>query len=266
MVLAADETHQEVVVMGKGVGFQAKLGQVIDDNKIQKVFVRQSQEDHLPELLEEISPEEIHLVNRLIDKAEEQLKQTFPANLFMTLADHMHFAIERARRGEFLTNPLAWNVKRLYKEEYRVSQEMVNMIEDEFQLTFHDSEAASIALHLINASRMDMAMEDTYQVTQIMESVLKIIELQYGTQYDEDSISFSRFMTHLQYFAQRIVQNSPYEGKDDDFLYEQVSLSYPKAFASSNSIKDFIKQQYNYDIGKEEQVYLTIHIQRMTQV
>lgn len=62
-----------------------------------------------------------------------------------------------------------------------------------------------------------------------MTDILGIVRLFYGVVSDEDSVSYNRFVTHIQYFAQRVV-NGVVQGKNDSFLYEQVKLNYPEAF------------------------------------
>ena len=47
--------------------------------------------------------------------------------------------------------------------------------------------------------------------------------------------------------------------KNDSFLYEQVKLNYPEAFSCSEKIKNYIESSHSRD----EQVYITIHIQRL---
>ena len=38
VISAYDEDHQEVVIMGKGIGFKAHTGDAIDESRIEKVF------------------------------------------------------------------------------------------------------------------------------------------------------------------------------------------------------------------------------------
>ena len=79
---------------------------------------------------------------------------------------------------------------------------------------------------------------------------------------DEDSVSYNRFVTHIQYFAQRVI-NGVVQGTNDSFLYEQVKLNYPEAFSCSEKIKNFIETSYDFTMSNDEQVYITIHIQRL---
>ena len=95
-----------------------------------------------------------------------------------------------------------------------------------------------------------------------MTDILGIVRLFYSVVSDEDSVSYNRFVTHIQYFAQRVV-NGVVQGKNDSFLYEQVKLNYPEAFFCSEKIKNYIESSHNFPMSRDEQVYITIHIQRL---
>ena len=105
-------------------------------------------------------------------------------------------------------------------------------------------------------------LEKNYQVTKIVSGILDIVRLYYGTVADEDSVSYNRFVTHIQYFAQRVI-NGVIQGVNDNFLYEQVKLNYPEAFSCSDKIKNYIENTYDFSMSRDEQVYITIHIQRL---
>lgn len=260
-----DDKGAQFVVMGRGLGFQKKVGESVDSEKIEKTFVLKSSDNHFSAIYNELLPEEINSVYKIIQLAEDELNINYHENLIVTLADHIHFAIERTKKNQALKNPLAWQVKRLYKNEYRVGLKALTIIEEELNIQLDSVEASSIALHLINAQKEGHRVEETLSTVRITEDIIRIVELHFGKAFDEDSLSFGRFVTHLQYFAERINQKQLYKGKDDTFLYEQVKQSYPRAHACAEKIKHFVETQLDYPVGREEQVYLTIHIQRLTQ-
>lgn len=99
-------------------------------------------------------------------------------------------------------------------------------------------------------------------MTQIVVGISDIVRLHFGYDLEEDSFSYNRFMTHLQYLAQRIVSGVS-GGKNDAFLYEQVKINYPESFVCTKKIATYIETSYAFDLSLDEQVYLTIHIQRL---
>ncbi|WP_454380852.1 PRD domain-containing protein [Streptococcus sp. Marseille-Q6379] len=45
--------------------------------------------------------------------------------------------------------------------------------------------------------------------------------------------------------------------------YEQVRVNYPESFICTQKIANYIKAGYTFELSLDEQVYLTIHIQRL---
>ena len=262
VVQVKNDNGDELVIMGRGIGFQKATGDPIDSSKIAKTFVLKEEDAMFSDIYQELSTEEIDTVFSIVKLAEERLNQDYQSHVYITLGDHLHYALERHRDQLPLTNPLAWEVRRVYKAEYKVGLEALDIVEEKTGVRLEESEASSIALHLINAQKEGQMLEQTLRMLKVVQDILNIVRLHYGIDFDEDSISYQRFVTHLQYFAQR-VNSKLQQGSNDSFLYEQVRETYPKAFTCSNKIKQYVETTYDFPVGREEQVYLTIHIQRL---
>ena len=100
VVVVLDEHQREQVVMGRGLAFQKRPGDALDDSKIEKVFALQSDElvGRLGELLSQIPLEVMTTCDRIIDLARGRLGK-LQESLYITLTDHCHFAIERQKKG-----------------------------------------------------------------------------------------------------------------------------------------------------------------------
>lgn len=258
-----DDDGHSYVITGSGVAFQKKKGDTIDETRIEKRYILQPFNDEIITMYQEISAEEMTAVSEIIDEAERKLKTTFGANLLIPLSDHIHFAIERHHQKMPLKNPLEWSVRRLYPDELKVGLAGLAIIEKHVGVRLDDYEATSIALHLINAQKDNVTISDTMHSVELVEDIIKIVELHFNEQFDSNSFAFSRFVVHLQFFAERVLTNHTYQGKNDSFLYEQIIKNYPEAFACSEKIKHFVSKRYGYHIEMEEQVYLTIHINKI---
>lgn len=229
-VVLARLKGQEMIVMGKGLGFQKKKGDKLDQEKVEKTFILQSEQLQLMQsVYSRLSSEETNLVLTIISYAEEKLKAEFQPSLFIALADHLHFAYERQERGLRLANPLTFELQKFYGRELQVSQVALQMVKEHLGVTLDPAEASFVALHLINAQKESPMMAETLQLVNFVQEILKIVKLYFRVNYDESAISYHRFITHLNYFAQR-VQSAEDSEAGDDFLYEQVKVSYPEAF------------------------------------
>lgn len=258
--------NEEIIVMGKGLGFQKKPGDEVNQDLIEKRFILQNTDtDMVGELTRvyvDLDSEEIDLVLEIIHQGQEKLGQTFDISLYIALADHLHYTIQRTREGLTLQNPLAWEVRKFYPEEFQLGKDTIELVKEKMTLQLADDEAASIALHFINAQKDGGLLEKNRLISKIVSDILEIVRLHFGEVRDEESISYNRFITHVQYFAQRVA-NSLVQGKNDAFLYEQVKENYPHAFACTEKIKSYVESAYDFAMSRDEQVYLTIHIQRL---
>jgi Transcriptional antiterminator len=81
-------------------------------------------------------------------------------------------------------------------------------------------------------------------------------------EFDEDSLYYYRFITHLKFFAQRLLNNTHYDDDNKDLL-EVIKYKHKKPFQCVEKIKFFIAEKYQYDLSDEEMLYLAVHIARI---
>lgn len=266
VVLASNAKNKEIVVMGRGLAFQKKIGDEIDQAKIEKTFIMETQElmEKLSELLKGIPPLHLEIADEIVQYAQEELHTKLSDNIYLTLTDHIHFAVIRYEQEMGLKNVLLWEIKKFYPDEFAIGEYALKIIKEKLDLTLNEDEAGFIAMHIVNARQDGQEMQDTVAMTEIVNNAVNIVSYHYGIQLDESSLNYTRFITHLKYFAQRMVKKEIIPS-GDDFLYEQVQIKYPKAFECANKINHYLQEAYHTKLTKDEHVYLTIHIYRVTE-
>lgn len=136
LVLAKDENGKEIVYMGKGIGFKAKAGDELDESKIEKTFVLKddtSTKEYV-RLIEKTPNEYIDIVNNIIDYAKEKYNFKLNDQIFITLIDHICFAIERYRSNIKIQNRLVWEVKKFYPKEFQTGVYAVDYINNKLSI------------------------------------------------------------------------------------------------------------------------------------
>lgn len=119
VVSACDEKGKEIVVMGKGLGFGKKSGDILDELKIEKKFSMPDESvTRLEELLRDIPYEYIQTANKIIAMAKEKYGMKLSKIIYITLTDHLNFAITRLKKGIVVENALLWEIKRFYQREF----------------------------------------------------------------------------------------------------------------------------------------------------
>lgn len=264
IVSSFDENGREIVVMGRGLGFKKKPGQEVDEMMVEKVFRMDDKEgtDHLKTLLSQMPLEHIQISDEIITYAKERLGKELNKNIYIMLTDHINFAIERNSKGHNFQNALLWEIKRFYRQEFQIGLYGVNLVNERLGIHLPEDEAASIALHIVNAE-MNSNMNNTMDITKLMQEVIRIVKYHYSMELNEDCIHYGRFVTHLKFFAQRLFEGKMMKTNDKAFL-EMIQLQYTKDYECTLKIKEYIEKEFGYVITEDEQVYLTVHIHRIT--
>lgn len=263
VVVAHDYSGKECVVIGKGVGFTKRPGDAVDEACIQKVF-RLDEENSLDKTSEAFKdvPEALfNIVLDIVKQATHKLDRKIHKSVYASLIDHLSFAIERIKQGAYVENMLLWDIKRLYRNEFIIGQWAIAEIKKQLHVELPEDEAGFIALHLLN-SQKDGAMPDIKAVSKVIQDILNIVKYHFKIEYDEESINFQRFVTHLKFFAHRLLSNT-YVTSDDRSLHDVVALKYSESYACAKRVNKFIAHDYGRALTDDEMMFLSIHIEHV---
>lgn len=264
VVITLDENDEETIVMGKGIGYQKSKGDTIDEEKVNKVFKISNREvsDKFQELFNKIPIEHMKLSGEIIEFAESKLNKKLNEGIYISLSDHTYTAIKRIKNNITVKNALLWEIKRFYKKEFEIGLKALELIEEKTHVRLPLDEAGFIALHIVNA-QLDIEQPKIQGITKLIEEILTIVRINFRIEFNEDSVFYYRFITHLRYFAQRLFSNKTYNSDADEELVNIIKIKYSKEFECVNKIKTFISKKYNYELSNDEYVYLTIHIAKV---
>ncbi|KON70775.1 transcription antiterminator LicT [Peribacillus butanolivorans] len=264
VVITEDKNGEEIIVMGKGIGYQKSKGDVIDERKVNKIFriANQDISTKLQELLNNIPIEHMKLTDEIIGYAQSKLGKKLNEGIYISLSDHTHTAIQRIREGIQMKNALLWEIKRFYKDEFNIGMKALDIIEKETHIRLPDDEAGFIAFHIVNA-QLGKEQPIVQEITQLIQEVLTIVRVHFGIEIMEESVSSYRFISHLKFFASRLITDSTYSDGSDEELLEIIKNKYVKDFECVSKIQLFIHKKYGYDLTSNEIIYLTIHVAKV---
>jgi len=263
-VLLINARNEEVVAIGRGIGFGKKAGDSVDASEIDSQFVKKSEglADVFSQLLSEIPPAYLAVTQRIINLAQQRLAITIQDTLFLALSDHINFAIQRHNNGLTIRNFLLWDIKRFYAEEFAVGLEALGLIEQALGISLPQDEAGFIALHLANAKN-NSDMQSTMHSATIIKDVLSILQYDLKLTWDEESLDYQRFVTHLKFFALRLL-NRKTVTHGDDSIYQGITEMMPTAWACAKKIYHYVDKNYDCQLTTDEVMFLTIHINRLS--
>ena len=227
---------------------------------------------HVPELSRRLDglialiPEEyFEAAQAIVEHARLRLGRDLEDGVYLALADHIHFAVERARKGQVIANRLTFETKMVYRDEFECAQVALAYLDRVFDVELPEDEAAFIALHFVNAST-GVGMEATTEMATIIQRSLAIVRERLDIAFDEDSLAYYRFMVHLKLFAQRAVSggDAPLNtGVEDRRLIAMVQREYTVAAACADDIVDYVRRRHGCEVSGNEWMYLAMHIERV---
>lgn len=265
VVVTKNAEGEEIIVMGRGLAFKKKVGDDIDPAMVDKEFHLTSKDakTKFQELIADIPMENLELAEEIISYAKAHLGKRLNEMIYISLVDHLYTAISRFLDGITVKNALLWDIRRFYPDEFYVGMKALERIEQRCKVRLPEDEAGFIALHLVNAEMDEASMQNMYQITKIMQEVLNLVKYVFNTDFDEDSVYYYLFITHLKFFAQRLVNGKAYDDSQDDDLYDVIKVKYRNSYNCVCKIAEFIQKKYQHELTNEEKLYLTIHIERV---
>lgn len=263
VALVKDKNGQEAVVMGKGVAFGIKAGGSIRESLIEKHFVLNgdSGKRDFDRLLRRITVDDIELASDFIRKGEEELGYRCNDSILLTLSDHLGMLLERMKEGIHFGTPLEWDIRLIYPREYQFAKKVVAGLREKTGYEIPEQEAALIVLHFINANSSGKGMEETMMYTKIIQNILNISKLHYGREFKEDNFDVSRFVTHVRYFVKRQMNGEKLE--IDESIAAVIAEKCPEDHKCARKISRFLQQTYGWEVSEGEELYLTLHLNRM---
>lgn len=263
VVVTLDPKGNELIITGRGVGFKKREGDLIDSKLIEKKFSLTNKET-LPkfaELLSEIPLNVLTTSEIIINYAKQKLEGKLQDSIYISLTDHIHFAIERHKQGFDIPNNFLWEIKKFYPKEFQIGLYALSIIKERLSIELPEDEAGFITFHIINAELND-TMPNIVNMTKIIREILNIVKYHFNIEYNEESLSYQRFVTHLKFFSQRIL-NPGKSIQQDDSLYQLIRQKYQQAYYCTKQIDLHLIQQYQHPLTDDESMYLTIHIERL---
>jgi beta-glucoside operon transcriptional antiterminator len=102
-------------------------------------------------------------------------------------------------------------------------------------------------------------------MTEVINRIIEIVQYHFQLKLDEDSLNYTRFITHLRYFFIRQYKQDQTEQEEVDVtLLEVVKNKYEKAYQAVDKISNLLEKRYGWVFSSNERLYLTLHVWRVT--
>lgn len=263
-VVSARRGFNEVIVVGLAIGFNSKVGDVIDDAKIEKVFELQKNDHYkMMSLAQEIDEEIFKIIYNIIKINEEKFNIKIDNHAYLVLIDHINFTLDRLKLGYDIRNLVFEELRIMYAEELNMALSILHDVNKQFDVNLPEEEAGFLIMHIVNG-RNPALNNQTILVTNTVLDCLNIIRDFYLISLKSKDISTQRIMIHIKLLIQRLISNTQVDFKEK-ILYN-VFDDFPTSYQCALKLQSFLEEKFNVKVNEQELVYLTIHLNRLEMV
>ena len=265
LVLALDDSGKEVILMGKGIGFQKSTGVRLKTEDVQKVFVLREREisRNIIRLAADIDEVYFEVAKSIIDYGKEKHHMNLMDHLYLSLTDHISYAVQRVKNGISFQNFYTLEMRRFNPNEFDVGNYALRLIEERTNVRLPEDEAGNIAFHFINAQQDNPYNSQNQVINSVVGDILNIVTYNFGIVFNTESTAYSRCLTHLRLFVQRLMKREMIPDEKNQFLYEQIMEACARERDCVKKIEIYINERFHVSVTSQEKLYLMLHIHRV---
>ncbi|WP_026690578.1 glucose PTS transporter transcription antiterminator GlcT [Alteribacter aurantiacus] len=263
VVIVSGEDQSERILIGNGIGFSKKKGDILSDQQYEKVFKLENEREQklYKQLLHHVDPTIVQAINDAIRDIQEKLDLPVHEHIHIALTDHIAFAIKRVEQGLDIKNPFLHDTELLYPKEFKIAEEVVNDLNKKLDVHLPRSEIGFVTLH-IHSAVSNRSLKEINQHSQLITKLVHVIESQLDVKIDKESIDYARLVSHLRRVIDRVIDDDRVDVHEK--LASVLKKEYPVCYNLSWKLVKIIQQAIHKPIPEAEIVYITIHLQRLT--
>lgn len=255
------DSKEETVLVGKGIGFSRSENTVavLPTDKIEKAYRAydsKTKEQYI-NLIQQLDRDVIGISAEIISQAESLLG---PLNqhIHVALTDHVGFALERIKMGIEINNPFLFEIKTLYKEEYRAGEIAAEMLQQALGVEINSSEIGFLTLHF-HSARQNRRVSETVKSTRILKELVAVIEENLHYPLSSDGLMYARLITHLKTVLNRLAEHKYIE----NILLGTIKEKFPDSFDIAVKVGSFIEENLQEKVSEDELGFMALHIERI---
>lgn len=262
-VILATQDGQEMILVGKGIGFGKKKGDLIKNHPaiIEKVFHEMNSSTSLDYLsmIPKYKKEVVGVSEEIIAKAESLLGPLSPT-IHAALIDHITFAIDRIQMGLPIENPFIGEITLLYQEEYEVADLAAKLLDERVGVDIGDDGKGFIALHLYSA-RNNKTIPEVMKDTRLYKACIDLIIEETGGEDSKKNDMYQGFILNL-----KATLGLCHRGKTiNNPLKREVKNKMDKSYLVSKKIQLLIKEQKDITLSEDMITYIAMDIEKIRQ-
>lgn len=262
VVVAEHPDHEEVILIGKGLGFNRSSGDFIADEHAEKFFVLKDKEEQnqYVKLLDFVDESFVGIMNEFVEKLEDRFQAKVNEHIHVGLTDHLYFTLRRIEQGHGIKNPFLKETELAYPKEFAAASALTEWLNEQLNVRIPEGEIGFIALH-IHSAVTNRNLNEINQHTQLVSELIEMIETHLYLTIDRQDGNYLRLVRHLHHAVERIRNENYVENHDS--LKTVLQSEYPVCYSLAWKLMKVMQQRLKTAIPESEAVYLTLHLQRL---
>lgn len=261
-VIIAQRDKDEVILVGKGIGFDFPKGMEVPENRVENIFVKKTAAigENYQKVLVNIDSSVVGVSEEIIHFIEKELNAKLNEAIHVSLPDHISFALKRIQKGLNIENPFKNELNILYPIEYKLALASVQFINKRFNTNLPEDEAGFICLH-IRAVLTQKDVSESLSYTKKIGVILDLIEKLTGKRLEKNSLAYVRTINHINFMIERAEKNKPIKNDLLHIIKKEMYKEYSVAVKVALKIED----SFSVKITEDEIGYITLHLKRLSE-
>jgi transcriptional antiterminator len=263
VVIVTEGSEKEKIVIGKGIGFAKKQGDLVQFEQVDKLFElkNKNEQEQYKALLTDTDERVIEIINDVILHIGNRFENELNEHIHVALTDHIVFAIKRIKQGLDIKNPFLTETQTLYPKEYTVAEEVMEVINKSLDIHLPEGEIGFVALH-IHSALTNKSVTDIKKHSELINRLMQMIQHSLQLTIDTKSINYLRLVRHLRHAIERVSEGDIME--EQEKLAKVLKEEYPVCYNLAWKLIKVMQNALKKPVPHAEAVYLTMHLQRLS--
>lgn len=165
----------EVILVGRGIGFRRRPGELLPTDAAGRRYVELSTDQvRFLQSMDSLDHAAMDVISAAVDLAVDLLGELHPS-VYVVLAEHLSFAVQRVGLGETIRNSLLGEIRASFPLEFRAAELIVGYLNSHLEgVNLPVDEAAFIALHL-NAARTGVTVKQPLAAANALAELVRTV-------------------------------------------------------------------------------------------
>lgn len=259
-VITVNEDGEELMILGRGIGFNAKKGDVVNKQLIEKVFYASKNPEEfnqITSIISNIDNKYFQLSNEIIKEIIIRTGRELADTLIVFLAEQLYFLVSHGKLG-LHANYSAWSHTRYeYQVEFEVCLNAVVKLNIENNLNLKRDDVAFLVMFIVNRY---LDFDDQYFkiFTIHCKAVLHFVDDAF--EFDRKSNSINSLITHVNRMIKRVMSGKQINDNGNACKLSALQFVFEFEYCVLTKIEDYFKENTKYQLNDMERMLLLWHL------